>query len=114
MPLSERAFNGHLIHEISHGKNDDIHTRKVKIDTAAVIDVADDDEVNIISPKTQDGLAAAAGSRVATSSTPPVVGLTAAATPVGATGTTPVAVDGPTIPSTTGSNGTVEGRPGGE
>ena len=120
--LSERAFNGHLIHEISectwdakeqvvtsprslsemsavyefesldwlknivqtdrnlkkkhvdptaafdfeddfsvgtiHGKNDDIHTRKVGIDTAAVIDVADDDEVSIISPKTQDGLAA--------------------------------------------------------
>ena len=43
-----------------HGKNDNIHTRKVGIDTAAVIDVAKDDEVNIISPKTQDGLAAAA------------------------------------------------------
>lgn len=97
-----------------HGKNDDIHTRKVGIDTAAVIDVADDDEVSIISPKTQDGLAAAAGSRVATGSTPPVVGLTAAATPAGATGTTPVAVEGPTIPSTTGSDGSVEGRPGGE
>ena len=97
-----------------HGKNDDIHTRKVGIDTAAVIDVADDDEVSIISPKTQDGLAAAAGSRVATGSMPPVVGLTAAATPAGATGTTPVAVEGPTIPSTTGSDGSVEGRPGGE
>jgi hypothetical protein len=97
-----------------HGKNDDIHTRKVGIDTAAVIDVADDDEVSIISPKTQDGLAAAAGSRVATGSMPPVIGLTAAATPAGATGTTPVAVEGPTIPSTTGSDGSVEGRPGGE
>ncbi len=44
-------------------------------DTAAVIEVADDNEVSIISSKTQDGLAAAAGSWVATSSTPPVVGL---------------------------------------
>ena len=97
-----------------HGKNDNIHTRKVGIDTAAVIDVANDNEVSIISPKTQDGLAAAAGSRVATGSTPPVVGLTAAANPAGATGTTPVAVEGPTIPSTTGSNGSVKGRLGGE
>jgi hypothetical protein len=34
-----------------HGKNDNIHTRKVGIDTAAVIDVADDDEVSIIFPR---------------------------------------------------------------
>ena len=78
------------------------------------INVTDDEEVSIISPKTQDSLAAAAGSRVATGSTPPVVGLTAAANPAGATGTTPVAVEGPTIPSTTGSNGSVKGRLGGE
>ena len=97
-----------------HGKNDGIHTRKVGTDTAAVIEVTDNDEVSIISSKTQDGLAAAAGSRVATGSTPPVVGLTAAATPAGATGTTPVALEGPTIPSNTGSDGSVDGRPGGE
>ena len=81
---------------------------------AAVIEVTDDDKVSIISSKTQDGLAAAAGSWVATGSTPPVVGLTAVATPIGVTGTTPIAVEGPTIPSNTGSDGRVDGRPGGE
>ena len=80
----------------------------------AVIEVADNDEVSIISSKTQDGLTAAAGSRVATGFTPLVVGLTANATPAGATGTTPVAVEGPTIPSTTGPDSSVDGRPGGE
>ncbi len=97
-----------------HGKNDDIHPRKVGTDMAAVIEVADNNKVSIISSKTQDGLAAAAGSRVATGSTPPVVGLTAVTTPAGATGTTPVAVEGPTIPSNPGSIGSVDGRPGGE
>ena len=53
-----------------HGKNNNIHTRKVGINTAAVIDVADDNKVNIISPKTQDSLAAAAGSWVDIGSTP--------------------------------------------
>jgi hypothetical protein len=97
-----------------HGKNDDIHTRKVGTDTEAVIEVADEDEVSIIFSKTQDGLAAAAGSRGATGSTPPVVGLTAIATPAGVTGTTPVAVEGPMIPSNTGSDSSVDGRLGGE
>jgi hypothetical protein len=97
-----------------HGKNNDIHTRKVETDTTAVIEIADNDEVSIISSKTQDGLAAAAGSWVATGSTPPVVGLTAVATPAGVTGTTPVAVEGPTVPSNTGSDGSVDGWPGEE
>ncbi len=97
-----------------HGKNDGIHTRKVGADTAAVIEVADNDKVSIISSKTQDGFAAAAGSQVATGSTPSVVSLTAVATPAGATGTTPIAVEGPRIPSNTGSDGSVDVRPGGE
>ena len=97
-----------------HGKNKAIPTRKVGTDTTVVIEVADNDEVSIISSKTQDGLAAAAGSQVATGSRPPVVGLTANATPAGATGTTPVAVEGPTIPSNTGSDSSVDGRPGGK
>ena len=80
----------------------------------AVIEVTNDDKVSTISSKTQDGLAAAAGSRVATGSTPPVAGLIANATPAGATGTTPVAVEGPTIPSNTGPDGSVHGRLGGE
>jgi hypothetical protein len=84
------------------------------MDTTAVIEVANYNEVSIISSKTQDGLAAAAGSRVATGSTPLVVGLTTNTTPAGATGPTPVAVEGPTIPSNTGLDGSVDDRPGGE
>ena len=97
-----------------HGKNDAIPTKKVRSDTMTVIEVADDAEVSVISSKTQDGLVAAAGPRVATSSMPPVVGLTANATPAGATGTAPVAVEGPMIPSNTSPDGSVDGRPGGE
>jgi hypothetical protein len=97
-----------------HGKNDAIPTRKVGTDTMAVIEVANNDEVSIISSKTQDSLAAAAGPRVATGSTPEVVGLTTDATPAGVTGTAPVAVVGPMIPSNTGPDGSVDGRLGGK
>ena len=97
-----------------HGKNNAIPTRKVGTDMTAVIEVANDDEVSLISSKTQDGLVAAAGPWVATGSTPPVVGLTTDATPAGVTGTAPVAVVGPMIPSNTGPDGSVDGRPGGK
>ncbi len=62
------------------------------MDRTAVIKVANDDKVSVISSKTQDSIAAAAGSRVATGSMPPVVGLTVDATPAGVTGTAPVVV----------------------
>jgi len=176
--LSERAFNGHLIHEISectwdakeqavtsprslsemsavyefesldwvqnfvqadshskkkhvdptaafnfedefsvgtiHGKNEAFPNRKVGANATGAIDVTDEDEVSVISSKTQDGLAAAGGIRVASGSTPPVIGLTAEATPAGATGSAPVAAEGSPIPSGTGQVGSVDGRPGGE
>jgi hypothetical protein len=176
--LSERAFNGHLIHEISectwdakeqavtsprslsemsavyefesldwvqnfvqadshskkkhvdptatfnfedefsvgtiHGKNEAFPTRKVGANATGAIDVTDEDEVSVISSKTQDGLAAAGGIRVASGSTPPVIGLTAEATPAGATGSAPVAAEGSPIPSGIGQVGSVDGRPGGE
>ena len=176
--LSERAFNGHLIHEISectwdakeqvvtsprslsdmsavyefesldwvqnivqtnsqskkkhvdptaafnfeddfsvgtiHGRNDAIPTRKVGANAAEAIEVVDDDDVSVISSKTQDGLAAAGGIRVASGPTPPVIGLTAETTPAGATGSTPVAAEGSPIPSKSGQVGSVVGGPGGE
>ena len=76
--------------------------------------VVDDDDVSVISSATQNGLAAAGGIRVASGSTPPVIGLTAEATPAGATGSVPVAAEGSPIPSGTGQVGSVDGRPGGE
>jgi hypothetical protein len=176
--LSERAFNGHLIHEISectwdakeqavtsprslsemsavyefesldwvqnlvsadplskkkhvdptaafnfeedfsvgtiHGRNEAVPNRNVGANATGAIDVFDDDEVSVISSKTQDGLAAVGGIRVATGSTPPVIGLTADATPAGATGPAPVAAEGSPIPSGTGQVGSVNGRPGGK
>ncbi len=71
---------------------------EVGTDATAAIEVVEDDEVSVISSKTQDGLAAAGGIRVASDSTPPVIGLTANATPAG-------------VP---GQVGSVDGRPGGK
>ena len=112
--MSAFNFEDHFSVGTIHGKNDEITTRKVGTDTVAVIEVADNDKVSIIFSKTQDGFTAAAGSRVATGSMPPVVGLTANATPAGATWTTPVAVEGPMIPSNTSPDSSVDGRPGGK
>jgi hypothetical protein len=176
--LSERAFNGHLIHEISectwdskeqavtsprslsemsavyefesldwvqniiqadshskkrhvdpmaafnfeddfsvgtiHGRNDAIPPRKVGVGAMEVIEIINDDDVSVISSKTQDGLAAAGGIRVASGSTLSVIGLTAEATPAGATGSAPVAAEGSLIPSGIGQVGSVDGGPGGE
>ena len=97
-----------------HGKNDAILPRGVGMDGTAAIEVVEDDEVSVITTKTQDGLAAAGGIRVASGSTPPVIGLTAEATPAGATGKTPVAMEGSSIPSETGQVGRINGRPSGE
>jgi hypothetical protein len=108
-----------------HGKNDGVQAQTISKDASEVIEVNDDDEVSLLSSKTKDGLAApvvqeqsssahAAGNRVASGSTPPVIGLTANATPTGATGTVPVAAEGSSIPPSTGPEGSVDGRPGGE
>ncbi len=102
-----------------------IHLQKIGKEATEVIELTDDNNVNILSSKTQDKLVAlviqerrrsmlAAGTRVASGSRPPVIGLTTNATPVGATGTVPVAAEGSLIPSSTGTNGSVDGRPGGE
>jgi hypothetical protein len=93
--------------------NDALPTRKVGTDTTAVIDVVEDDDGSVISSKTQDGLAAAGGVRVASGSTPLVIGLTTEATPAKATGTAPVAEGSPISP-VPGQGGSVGGRPGGE
>jgi len=97
-----------------HGRNDEVSTQKVGAKVTEAIEVVDDDDVSVISSKTQDGLAAAGGIRVASGSTPPVVGLTAETTPAGATGSAPVAEEGSLIPSGPGQVGSVVGGPGGE
>ncbi len=97
-----------------HGRNNVIPTRKVRTYTAAAIEVVNDDDISVISSKTQDGLAAAGGIRVPSGSTPPVIGLTAEAIPAGTTGTEPVAKEGSPIPSVPGQVGSVDGRPGGK
>jgi hypothetical protein len=108
-----------------HGKNDGVQAQTISKDASEVIEVNDDDKVCLLSSKTQDGLPApvvqersssalAAGNRVASGSTPPVIGLTADATPAGATGTVPVAAEGSSIPPSTGPDGSVDGRPAGE
>ncbi len=97
-----------------HGRNDAVPTRKVGANAAEAIEVVDDDDVSVISSKTQDGLAAAGGIRVASGPTPPVIGLTAKTTPAGATGSAPVAAEGSPIPSKSGQVGSVVGGPGGE
>jgi hypothetical protein len=108
-----------------HGKNDAIHAQKIGMEATEVIELTDDDNVSVLLSKTQDELVAlvvqerhgsmlAAGTRVASGSRPPVIGLTANATPARATGTVPVAAEGSSIPSSTGTNGSGDGRPGGE
>ena len=97
-----------------HGRSDACAARdKDGMNATAVIEVVDDDDGSVISSKTQDGLAAADGVRVASGSTPPVIGLSAEATPAGATGNTPAA-EGSPVPSVTGQVGRVDGRPDGE
>ncbi len=176
--LSERAFNGHLIHEISectwdskeqavtsprslsemsavyefqsldwvqniiqadsyskkkhvdpmaafnfeddfsvgtiHGRNDAIPPRKAGVGATEAIEIINNDDVSVISSKTQDNLAAAGGIRAASGSTPPVISLPAEATPAGATRSAPVAAEGSLIPSGIGQVGSVDGGPGGE
>ena len=96
-----------------HGRNDELPPRKVGTDTTAAIEVVEDDVGSVNSSKTQDGLVAASGVRVASGSTPPVIGLTAETTPAKATGTAPAAEGSPISP-VPGQGGSVEGRPGGE
>ncbi len=90
-----------------------------------MIKVNDNNEVSLVSSKTQDGLAApvvqeqrrsalAPRNRVASGSTSPVIGLTADASPAGATGTLLVTAEGSLILSSTSPDGSVDGRPGGE
>ena len=81
-----------------HGKNDAAHAATTGRGVTEITDLADDDEVSILTPKTQDDTAilttleqrggtCSAGDRVGPSSSPPAIGPTANATPAGATGT---------------------------
>ena len=81
-----------------HGKNNAIHARTIGKEAREVIELTEDNNVSVLSSKTQDELVAlvvqerrrsmlAAGTWVATSSRPPAIGHTADATPAGATGT---------------------------
>jgi hypothetical protein len=108
-----------------HGKNNTIHVQKIGKEATEVIELTDDNNLSVLSSKTQDKLVAlvvqerrrsmlAAGTWVASDSRPPVIGLTANATPAGATGVVPVAAEGSLILSSTGTNGSVNGRPGGK
>ena len=108
-----------------HGKSDGVQAQKISKDALEVIEDNDNDKVSLLLSKTEDGLAApivqeqrrsalAAGNRVASGSTPPVIGLTADATPAGATGTVPSTAEGSLILSSTGPKGSVDGRPGGK
>ena len=108
-----------------HSKNDAVHVRTTNKEATEVIELTDDDNVSILSSKTQDDIIAlivqewrrsmlAAGTWVATCSRPPAIGHTANATPARATGTVPVAAEGSSILPSTGPNGSVDGRPGGE
>ena len=87
-----------------HGKNSGVQVRTISKDASEAIEVNDNNEVSLLSSKTQDDLAApvvqeqsssayAAGNQGASGSTPPVIGLTANATLAGATGTVPVAAE---------------------
>ncbi len=107
-----------------HGKNDAIHARTIGKEATEVIELTDDNNVSILSSKTQDNLVAlaiqerrrsmlAAGTQVATGSRPPAIGHTANAT-AGATGMVPVATEGSLISSSTGTYGSVDGGPGGK
>ncbi len=97
-----------------HSRNDAIPPRKAGVGATEAIEIISDDDVSVISSKTQDSLADAGGTRVASGSTPPVIGLPAEATPAKAIGSAPVAAEGSLIPSGIGQVGSVDGGPGGE
>jgi hypothetical protein len=100
-----------------HGKNDAAHAAAAKKGATEITDLADDDEVSILTAKTQDdtgipatleqhGGTCSTGDRVRPGTSPPAIGPTADATPAGATGSGPVAV--------TGTEGSTDGGPGGK
>jgi hypothetical protein len=91
----------------------------------AIETVNDDDDVSVLTTKTQDELLAlllqerwksksAIGRRAASGTDPLVSGPTANAAPAEATGTAPIAAEGSQIPSSTGNKGRVDGGPVGE
>jgi hypothetical protein len=108
-----------------HGKNDAVHARTTNKEATEVIELTGDDNVSVLTSKTQDKLATVttqkrresattAGIQVATGSRPPAIGHIANATPAKATGTVPVTAEGSLISASTGTDGSVDGGPGGE
>ncbi len=94
---------------IIHGKNDAVRAQTIGKEATEVIELTDDDDMRVLSSKTQDKLVAlvvqewrrsmlAAGTRVATSSRSPAIGHTVDATPAGATGMVPIAAEGSVTP----------------
>jgi hypothetical protein len=87
--------------------------------------VNDNDNVSVLTTKTQDELLAlllqerqksksAIGCRAASGTNPLVSSPTANANPAGVTGTAPVAAEGSQIPPSTGNKGRVDGGPVGK
>ncbi len=102
-----------------HGKNeaaqpkDQVEGTGTKDATKVIKITKNDDDISVLTSKMQDGLPTllaqerckskfTVGTRVASSSKPPVSGLTANATTTGATGTAPIAAEEPLIPPRTG------------
>ncbi len=108
-----------------HGKNNVIHTVTTGKGATTAIELSDDDNVSILTSKTQDDTDAlveqeqrrstrSPGDRVATGSRHSAIGPTADATPAGATGLGPVTAEGSQIPLHTGTDGSTVGGPGGQ
>jgi hypothetical protein len=124
-PTAAFNFEEDFSVETIHGKNNAIHAWTIGKEVTEMIELTDDNDVSVLSSKTQDKLVAlvvqercrsmlAAGTRVATGSRPPAIGHTANATPARATGMVPVAAEGSPISSSTGTDGSVDGGPGGK
>jgi hypothetical protein len=106
-----------------HGANMKPPSKDQGAKEAKAIQIADDnDDVSVLTTKTQDKLLAlllqerrksksAIGCRAASGTNLLVSGPTANATPAGATGTAPIAAEGSQIPPSTGNEGRVDGGP---
>ena len=109
-----------------HGTNMKPPTKDKNEEEAEVIEIVDDnDDVSLLTTKTQDELLAlllqerrksksAIGCRAASGTDTLVSGPTADATPAGETGTAPVAAEGSQTSNSTGNKGRVDGGPVGD
>ncbi len=105
-----------------HGTNTKPPSKDQGTEKAAVVEIVDnEDDVSILTTKTQDELLAlllqerqksksAIGCRAASGVDICASGPTANATPAGVTGTAPIAAEGSQIPTSTSDKGRVDGR----